>query len=105
MAELTGESRATANGVLATSNQLGATIVASVEASFSRLEDSRVPGGHDHSSGTRSEASTRGRPSGGGRCCFSGSRRRAAIFRRISSDGESTLAQLYRREQSIPSVA
>jgi len=50
MAELTGESRATANGVLATSNQLGATIGASVEASFSRLEDSRVPGGRDHGS-------------------------------------------------------
>ena len=33
-------------GMLATSNQLGATIGASVETSFSRLEDSRVPGGH-----------------------------------------------------------
>ena len=30
VAELTGESRATANGMLATSNQLGATIGASV---------------------------------------------------------------------------
>ena len=66
MAELASESRATANGVLATSNQLGATIRASVGGLVLAFAG---PGGRDHGSlgYWRKAAGHRRNPCPGGR--------------------------------------